>query len=364
MKCCTVLLCLLALSCSAQSLQEDGFLEFYLSYEDKAATALSKEEEEELLVYVYDLFLSPEVSIDLLRCGASYEAEETMLARLAYFEQLRTEYQLADSTTHINMVSSRFDDEPRADVRVRFADPIFRKRVARTERLYTHPEGWRVQCFTEDVMFFRQTHVALLDSPEEFEQLNVLTSDEDGRRLEILAIGSVRFARDTVVSQPVKFQLPLHGMDAVGCREYLLMTSDEHTFLADHGKASVKRDDGVMVWKIDASRSGTYVIARPATDTSKATFTAPEGYAIISGKAFGHAPYLLNYADIGLNQLTATFSSLPNPEHVYCEFVLCDMAGNRVTTPRMSAADLMNESLLSYFKRNDHVLPVVASDRK
>jgi hypothetical protein len=364
MKICTVALCLLALPGIAQIEENSDYLEFFLSYDSKTDSKLSIEEESELLGYVYDLFLSPEVTIELLSCGSSFQAEEIMEERTAYFNRMCLEYGLTDSTTRVTVVNGRFDNDPRADVRISFLDPLLRKRVARAERRYTHSDGWRVSCFEDELPFMRQTQVTLLSRPEEFENLQVLTCDEDGHRLEILAIVSVNFVRDTTLAQAVKFHIPLHGMETTGCKEFMLMSSDRHTFLSSNGKASVKRDDGVMIWKVDATRSGTFVIARPTTDQFSVTFTAPEGFAIVSGVATGSSPYLMNSADISLSQLTATFSSLPNPENVYCEFVLSDMDGNLTTTPKMSAAALMHEPLLGYFKRNEHVLPLEVTTKK
>lgn len=364
MKICTVFLCLLALPGIAQSDQESEYLEFFLSYENSTATELSAEEENELLSHVYDLFLSPDVKIDLLSCGVSFSSLEVMAQRTAYFERLRREYELTDSTTSISVVTSRFEDEPRADVRIRFIDPLLRKKPLRPEVKYTHVDGWRVHCFQDQLPFMKQTRISVVSRPEELERLNLLTCDESGQRLEVLALASINMVRDTILQHPIKFHIPLHGMEATGCMEYLLLAGDSHTFLSGNGKASMKREDGLTIWKIDAVRSGTFVIARPAKEQFSATFTAPDGYAILSGKAVCSSPYMFNFAEISLNQLTATFKSLPDPENVFCEFVLSDVHGNQLTTPKMSAADLMHESLLGYFKRNENILPVDGFDEK
>jgi hypothetical protein len=356
MKICMVALCLLAAPAFAQESNEAGYVSFYLRY-DGREVKLSEYEEGKLLDYVYDLYLSEGVTIDIRRMGNTYSEDAIVSQRYEYFAEMCKEYNLSELTTHINIVTSRFDEEPNADVKIRYIDPIIQKKVARKEAKFTHPDGWRVHCFESDVSFIRGARVRILRTPEEFKEINLLTVDEDGSRLEVFAVVSLAFPSDTVLPSPVKFQIPLHGIEEVGCKEYTLMRNATNTFPSNVNKASVKREDGMMLWKLDANMSGTYVIARKTTDTYLMKFCAPEGYAILSARATSLSPYIDVEATISDNQLQASFSNMPDPEHVICEFTLADLQGNQYATLPLPAKTISNANILSFLRKRDAVLP-------
>lgn len=356
MRICIAILCLLTVSARAQESTDDGYLSFYLRY-DEGKTKLSEYEESLLLDHVYDLFYSESVIIKIRRNSNSFADEAITSERYDYFVELRKEYGLSEATTAIEIVSSRFEEDVLADVHIRFRDPILQKKLARKETKFTQPDGWRAHCFASDVSFVRNTKIQILHTPEEFENIHLLTVDEDGERLEVFAVVSITFPKDTVFPAPVKFQIPLHGIEEIGCKEYMLMSGASSTFPANSNKASVKREDGMMLWKLDADKSGTYVIARKAADTHAMKFCAPEGYVLVSGRATSMSPYLQVEATVAGNQLSATFNRMPDPEHVMCDFVIADLAGNQYSTPAVSAKSLMNGNMLSFLRKGDPVLP-------
>jgi hypothetical protein len=356
MKICMVALCLLAAPAFAQESNETGYVSFYLQY-DGREIKLSDYEEGKLLDVVYDLYLSEAVTIDIRRMGNTYSEDAIVTQRYEYFVEMCKEYNLSELTTKINIVTARFEEGPNADVQIRYLDPTIQKKLARKEAKCTHPDGWRVHCFDSDVSFIRGTKVRILRTPEEFQEINLLTVDEDGSRLEIFAVVSLTYPTDTVFPNPVKFQIPLHGIEEIGCKEYTLMSNSTNTFPSNVNKASVKRDDGMMLWKLDADKSGTYVIARKAADAQLMKFCAPEGYAILSARATSLSPYIDVEASISDNQLLASFSNMPDPEHVICEFTLADLEGNQYTTPPVPAKTIMNASILSFLRKRDPVLP-------
>jgi hypothetical protein len=356
MKKCIVILCVLVTPAFAQEPNNDGFLSFFLRFDDRESN-LSAYEEDKLLDYVYDLFLSESVIIELRREGNSFAHDELTAQRYNYFSEMCREYELSESTTSIRIVNTRFEEDLQAHARIIYRDPSIQKMVARKEVFFTHPNGWRAQCFHSDAAFLKGTQVRILRSPEELNQLNLLTVDEMGDRLEVLAVVALTFARDTLFPSPVKFHIPLHGMAEVGCMEYALMSNDEYSFPANGGKASVKREDGLMLWKLDTDRSGVYVIARKAPDSQVIKFVAPYGYAILSGYATSNSPYMSVKAAVSDNQLSASFHNMPEIEHVTCEFTLIDLQGNLCTIAAVPAKTLMNESFLSFLRHKDPVLP-------
>ena len=120
-----------------------------------------------------------------------------------------------------------------------------------------------------------------------------------------------------------------------------------------------------MLWKLKTERNATWLIARPTKDTQTFTFSAPEGFAIVRGNATSRNPYMNVKATVALNQLTATFKQMPDPETVYCEFTLADMHGMEYTITGITAKQLMNDPLLSFLQRNEHTLPEpVLANRK
>ncbi|MFM7234595.1 MAG: hypothetical protein ACKOZM_08385 [Flavobacteriales bacterium] len=358
MKTCITMLCCLLLSAltQAQSEKDDSKLHVYFTF-DEDEDNLVGEEEDRLLGVVYDLMLSQSVKIELRSIGTSYAAGETMAKRRSYFEEMCKEYQLDERTTSIDIVNRRFEDEPRADVHIAYVDPVQQPKRVRPESTFTHNQGWRARCYSDDVSFVSNTTVKVMHTPEEFQSINLLTEDEAGNRLEVVAIVSISLLRDTSFLTPLSFQIPLHGITESGCKEYLLMRNEQCTFPSEPGKATVKRADGLMLWKINVDRSGTFVIARPAKDVEAITFTAPTGYAITRAIATSSSPYMQINADIALNQLTATFSQIPAPENVLCEFVITDMEGNEYTTTGITAKVLMTDPLLSFLRRNENTLP-------
>jgi hypothetical protein len=358
MKTCIAMLCCLLLSAAtqAQSEEYDSKLHVYFTFEDDDGDLVG-EEEARLLGVVYDLMLSQSVKIELRSCGTTYAAGEIMSKRRSYFEEMCKEYLLDERTTSIDIVNRRFEDEPRADVHIAYVDPVQQPKRVRPESTISHNNGWRARCFSDDVSFVSNTTVKVMRTPEEFQSINLLTEDEAGNRLEVIAIVSISLLRDTSFITPISFQIPLHGISETGCKEFLLMRNEQNTFPSEPGKATVKRDDGLMLWKLDVDRSGTFVIARPTKDIEAITFTAPTGYAITQATATSSSPYMLINADIALNQLTATFRQIPSPENVLCEFVVTDMEGNEFITTGISAKALMNDPLLSFLKRNENTLP-------
>jgi hypothetical protein len=358
MKTCMAMLCfvLLAAAAQAQTQNDDSMLHVYCAFE-QGESDLKGEEELKLLSIVYDLMLSQSVTIELLSCGNSYSAQEIMSMRQSYFTEACKEYQWDSETTRVVVVNKRFDDSPSSNVHIAYYDPNARRAMVRKESTFTHREGWRAHCYADEVDFVKRSKVQIIRSPEDFEAMHLLTEDEDGKRLEVIAIVSIAFSSDTTLLKPVSFQVPLHGITETGCKEYALMRNEQCTFPSEPEKASVKREDGLMLWKLDIDRSGTYVIARPTSDVEHITFTAPHGYAITRATATSMSPYMQINADIALNQLTATFRQVPNPENVFCEFVLSDMNGNEFTTTGITAKALMNDPLLSFFKRNENTLP-------
>ena len=356
MKKCIVILCFIASPAFAQDPNNDGYLSFFLRFDDRESN-LSANEEDKLLDYIYDLFLSESVTIELRREGNSFAHDELAAQRYNYFSEVCDEYELSDSTPRIQIVNGRFEDDPQANVRVIYRDPDIQKKAARKDELFTHSNGWRVRGFQSDISFLKNTDVRILRTPEEMEQLNLLTFDEKGDRLEVLAVVALNFVRDTIFPAPVKFHIPLHGITEVGCLEYTLMTNDENSFPANGDKASVKREDDMMLWKIDTDRSGTYVIARKATDDQTIRFLAPEGYAILSGYANSNSPYMSVAAVVSDNQLSASFYNMPEIDRVTCEFTLIDLQGKLCTIAATSAKSLMNESFLSLLMKRDPVLP-------
>jgi hypothetical protein len=358
MKTCIAMLCCVLLSevTQAQTENDDSMLHVYFSFE-QGESELTGEAESTFLSFAYDLMLSRSVTIELLSCGSSYSAEEVMSLRQGYFAEACKEYQINPESTQMVVVNRRFEESPASNVHIAYYDSNTQQKTVRRESTFTHMEGWRARCYADEVAFVANSHVKVLRSPEELQAINLLTEDEDGNRLEIIAIVSIAFTRDTTFLQPIAFQIPLHGISETGCKEYTLMRDDQCTFPSEPNKASVKREDALMIWKIDVDRSGTYVIARPARDVESITFTAPNGYAITRATATSMSPYMHIQADIALNQLTATFSQVPDPENVYCEFVLSDMNGNEFTTTGITAKALMNDPLLSFLKRNENTLP-------
>jgi hypothetical protein len=356
MKICMVILCAFSAPLLAQDSDMDGYLSFYLRYEDRAPN-LSEYEESKLLDYVYDLFLSDRVIIEIRREGASFVEDALTDQRYNYFVELCKEYELSDLSTDIRIVATRFDEDVQAHVRILYHDPTAQKKTVRKEGVFTHPDGWRAGCFVSDIPFLRETRVRVYRTPEELEQLNLITSDEAGVRLEVFAVVSVAFATDTILPLSVKFQIPLHGISEVGCAEYSLMTNSLSTFPANGDKASVKREDGMMIWKLDTDKSGVYVIAGRSADTGTFKFNAPEGYAILSGHAMSMNPYMRVDATVASNQLSASFHNMPAPEHVTCEFTLADMQGNQYTIAAVSADLLLKENFLSFLRKGDPVLP-------
>lgn len=358
------MLCAVGCAFVSPAQSDNSYLDIYLTFEDKAYN-LSKDEEGKLLDVVYDLMLSQTVHIELLRCGNSYAAQEIMSRRADFFTEMCKEYDISELTTRIDVVNDRFKDEPQANVRIHYYNPEIQAKARREEASFTHRDGWRARCFAEDVSFVRQSVVQVMHKPEEFESIHLLTEDEDGNRLNILAIVSIRLPGDTLLPAPFQLSIPLRGVSETGCKEYMLMRNGSYTFLSDEQKASVKREDAMLVWKLSIDRSGTYVIARPTDDQQMVAFTAPEGYVILSGTATSMSPYMQVNADVDINQLTATFNQMPNLDEVFCEFVLADMTGREYTTTGMSAKTLMNDPLLSFFKRNVNTLPdPVVAERK
>lgn len=352
------MLCCLLLSAgmSAQFENDDSKLNVYFSFE-QGESDLTGEELDKFLSIAYDLMLSRSVAIELLSCGTTYSASETMSMRQSYFTEAFKEYQIDQESTRITVVNRRFEDSPASNVHIAYDNPNDERNIVRKESTFTHREGWRAHCYTDEVAFVEKSKVKILRTPEELQAINLLTEDEEGKRLEVIAIVSFSFPRDTTFLKPVSFQVPLHGIAETGCKEYALMRNEQCTFPSEPEKASVKREDGLMLWKLDIDRSGTYVIARPAKDIESITFTAPNGYAITRATATSMSPYMQINADIALNQLTATFRQVPDPENVYCEFVLSDMNGNEFTTTGITAKALMNDPLLSFLKRNENTLP-------
>jgi len=356
MKICIVILCVLTAPALAQDSGSSEYLSFYLRYDDRE-TMLSEYEEGKLLDYVYDLFLSESVIIDIRRSGSSFAQDALTEQRYHYFSELCKEYQLSELTTKINIVTTRFEEDAQADVRVLYRDPTQAKKVVRREGVFTHPDGWRVNCFLSDIPFLQGTQIHVMRTPEELSKLNLLTVDEWGNRLEIFGVVSVTLAADTVLPSRVKFQIPLHGISEVGCVEYTLMSNAENTFPSNGSKASVKREDGLMLWKLDTNRSGLYVIAGRTSDAQTYKFNVPEGFAILSGRAMSMSPYMNVEAVVAGNQLSASFRNMPAPELVTCEFTLADMQGNEYTIAAVSAKMLMHESFLSFLRKRDPVLP-------
>jgi len=352
------MLCCLLLSAgmSAQNENDDSKLHVYFSFENGESDLIG-EELDKFLSVAYDLMLSQSVTVELLSCGSTYAASETMSMRESYFTEAFKEYQIDQESTRIAIVNKRFDDSPASNVHIAYDNPNDERNIVRKESTFTHREGWRAHCYKDEVAFVEKSNVKILRTPEELQAINLLTEDEEGKRLEVIAIVSISFPRDTTFLKPVSFQVPLHGIAEIGCKEYALMRNSECTFPSEPEKASVKREDGLMLWKLDIDRSGTYVIARPAKDIESITFTAPNGYAITRATATSMSPYMQINADIALNQLTATFRQVPDPENVYCEFVLSDMNGNEFTTTGITAKALMNDPLLSFLKRNENTLP-------
>lgn len=356
MKICMVALCLLATPALAQESIETDYLSFYLQY-DGREIKLSEYEEGKLLDYVYDLYLSEDVIIDIRREGNTYSDDAIITQRYEFFAEMCKEYNLSELTTNINIVTSRFEDDATADVQIRYLDPNAQKKVARKEAKCTHPDGWRAHCFLSDVSFIRGAKVRILRTPEEFSDINLLSVDEDGTRLEVFAVVSLTYPNDTLFPSPIKFQIPLYGIEEVGCKEYTLISNAGNTFPSNASKASVKREDGLMLWKLDANKSGTYVIARKTTDVQVMKFSAPEGYALLSGRATSQSPYMNVEASISDNQLQASFSNMPDAENVICEFVLSDLSGNQYTIAPVSAKTLVNANILSFLRKRDPVLP-------
>jgi hypothetical protein len=310
-----------------------------------------------LLDHVYDLFLSESVVIQIRREGNSFAHDDLASLRFNYFTEMCREYKLSEQSTSIQLVNTRFEEDPQAHVKIIYRDPVIQKKIARREELFTHPSGWRAHCFQSDVAFLKGTLVQIFRTPEEFNKLNLLTVDEQGDRLEILAVVSITFERDTLFPGLVKFHVPLHGISEVGCKEYTFMKGEHYSFASNGGKASVKREDGMMLWKIDVDRSGVYIIARKAPESQAIRILAPEGYVIMSGHATSSNPYMSVYASIAENQLSATFHDMPELESVSCEFTLIDLVGNLYTTAAVSAKTLMKESFLSFLRKRDPVLP-------
>jgi hypothetical protein len=358
MKTCIAMLCCVLLSevTQAQTENDDSMLHAYFSFE-QGESELTGDAETAFLSVAYDLMLSPSVTIELLSCGSSYAAQEVMAMRQGFFAEACKEYQIDPETTRIVVVNRRFEESPVSNVHIAYTDSYTQRKSVRKESTFTHREGWRARCFADEVAFVANSHVKVLRSPEELQAINLLTEDETGKRLEVIAIVSIAFTRDTTFLKPIAFQIPLHGIAETGCKEYTLMRNDQCTFPSEPNKASVKREDEMMLWKLDIDRSGTYVIARPAKEVERITFTAPDGYAITRATATSMSPYMHIQADIALNQLTATFNQVPDPENVYCEFVLSDMNGNEFTTTGITAKELMNDPLLSFLKRNENTLP-------
>jgi hypothetical protein len=356
MKICIVILCVLAAPAFAQDSKNEDYLSFYLRYDSREPN-LSGYEEGRLLDYVYDLFLSESVIIDILRTGSSYSDDALTEQRYNYFVELCKEYQISDATARINIVTSRFEEDEQAHVRVLYQDPSSTKKFVRREGVFTHPDGWRASCFLSDVPFLQRTDIRVFRTPEELQELNLLTVDEVGNRLEVFAVVSVSFANDTVLPNTVKFHIPLHGISEIGCMEYALMSNSCNTFPSNGNKAAVKREDGVMLWKLDTNRSGMYVIAGRAPDPQIFKFNAPEGYAILGAHASSMSPYMSVEATVASNQLSATFSNMPAPERVTCEFTLVDLNGTQYTIAAVSAKMLLNDSFLSFLRKGDPVLP-------
>lgn len=358
MKTCIAMLCFLLLSAvmQAQTESDDSKLHVYFTFEDDE-TDLKGEEEDRLLGVVYDLMLSQSVKIELRSCGTTYAAGEIMSKRRSYFEEMCKEYQLDERTTSIEVVNRCFEDNTRANVHIAYVDPVQQPKKVRIETTFTHNQGWRARCFKDDATFVSGSNVKVMRTPEEFQAIDLLTEDEFGSRLEVIAIVSITLPRDTTFLTPITFQIPLHGISETGCKEYLLMRNAQCTFPSEPAKASVKREDELMLWKLDIDRSGTFVIARPTKDVEAITFTAPNGYAITRAVATSASPYMQINADIALNQLTATFRQIPQPENVLCEFVITDMNGNEYTTTGITAKELMTDPLLSFLKRNENTLP-------
>lgn len=356
MKICMVILCAFSAPLLAQDFDMDGYLSFYLRYEEQSPN-LSEYEEGKLLDYVYDLFLSDRVIIEIRREGGSFSDDALTDKRYNYFLELCKEYQLSELSTDIRIVSTRFEEDLQAHVRILYNDPTVAKARARKEGVFTHPDGWRAGCFVSDIPFLRETRVRVYRTPEELEQLNLITTDEAGVRLEVFAVVSVAFATDTILPLSAKFQIPLHGISEVGCVEYALMTNSLSTFPANGNKASVKREEGVMIWKLDTNKSGVYVIAGRSSDTGTFKFNAPEGYAILSGQAFSMNPYMRVNASVSSNQLSASFQNMPSSDQVTCEFTLQDMQGNQYTIAAVSAELLMKENFLSFLRKGNPVLP-------
>jgi len=356
MKICIAILCLLSAPILAQESNESGSLSFFLRYE-KGEKNLSDHEEGLLLDYVYDLFLSERVVIDIRREGNSYSDDALTTHRYDYFSELCREYQLSDLTTSINIVTQRFEEDEDAHVRITYRDPSGQQKLVRQEGIFTHPDGWRAHCFASDVGYLQGTTVRIFKTPEELRDLNLLTVDDGGVRLEVFAVVSVTFVSDTIFLNPIKFQIPLHGLEEIGCKEFTLMTNATNSFPSNANKASVKREDGMMLWKLDTEKSGVYVIARRATDAQVFKFNAPEGYAILGGQATSMSPYMNVEATVANNQLSATFNNMPEADKVTCEFTLVDLDGNQYTIAAVSAKELMNDSFLSFLRKGDPVLP-------
>jgi len=358
MKTCIAMLCCVLLSAAAQAQTEndDSMLHAYFSFEQDESE-LSGDAEISFLNVAYDLMLSRSVTIELLSSGNSYSAQELMSLRQGYFTEACKEYQLDIETTRMVVVNSRFQESPASNVHIAYYDSNTQRKTVRRETTFTHREGWRAHCYADEVAFVEKSTVNVIRTPEDLQAINLLTEDENGNRLEVIAIVSIAFTRDTTLLNSVTFHVPLHGISETGCKEYALMRNDQCTFPSEPNKASVKCEDGLMLWKSDADRSGTYVIARPARDVASITFTAPNGYAITRATATSMSPYMHIHGDIALNQLTATFNQVPDPENVFCEFVLSDMNGNEFTTTGITAKDLMNDPLLAFLKRNENMLP-------
>jgi hypothetical protein len=356
MKKCIVILCVIATRAFAQESINDGYLNLFLRFQDGQPSLLT-DEENVLLDHVYDLFLSESVVIQIRREGNSFAHDDLASLRFNYFTEMCREYNFSDQTTSIRLVNTRFEEDAQAHVKITYRDPIIQKKIARREELMTHPDGWRAQCFQSDIEFLKATRVQILRTPEDFNQLNLLTVDESGERLEILAVVSIALERDTLFYSPVKFQVPLHGISELGCMEYTWMKNERFSFPSNGGKASVKREDGLMLWKINIQRSGVYVLARKVPESQTLRFVAPEGYAIISGHATSSNPYMSVEASIAGNQLAASFNDMPELEHVSCEFTLVDMQGNLCSIAAVPARLLLSDNFLSFLRKGDPVLP-------
>jgi hypothetical protein len=246
-------MCLLAVPAYAQTPEE--MYDFYLKF-DGDAIELSREEEDNFFGYIESLFYAEKIIVEVRQFPSlnNDESERITAQRRALIEEMFLENRVDASVVEYLTVQGRFDDSPLSSIRIQYRNPKPGRVVRRKEADYTDKRGFRVHCYASDVNYIKRADVSFYTEAADFEAFNLNTTGEEGERLEIAAVVSITMPSDTVFGTPVKIQVPLHGLDEVGCKEYMLMQQGDMSFATSESKAGIKRDNDLMLWKMDVDR--------------------------------------------------------------------------------------------------------------